>query len=83
MIKIISTERYKRLLSDNELLKNDNKLLTLILYDVICGYDDMTYLELSKMRKQKTLEVRNIDARMKNICASVGKSTSGGGGYKK
>ena len=45
MIKIISKERYRSLLSDNKLLK-------LRLYGVVNSYDDMTFAELSKNSKE-------------------------------
>jgi len=68
MIKIISKERYRSLLSDNKLLK-------LRLYGVVGSYDDMTFAELSKIRKEKISELKQVDKKMKELEIVIGKSS--------
>ena len=67
MIKIISKERYRSLLSDNKLLK-------LSLYGVVGSYDDMTFAELSKIRKEKISELKQVDKKMKELEIVIGRS---------
>ncbi|PHR23564.1 MAG: hypothetical protein COA36_16670 [Desulfotalea sp.] len=64
MIKIMSTERYKSLLSDNKLLK-------LRVYGIVGSYDDMTYAELSKIRRERVSELKQVDAKMKEFAAAI------------
>ena len=68
MIKIISKERYRSLLSDNKLLK-------LRLYGVVGSYDDMTFAELSKIRKERISELKQVDKKMKELEIVIGKSS--------
>ena len=76
MIKIISKERYRSLLRDNKLLK-------LRLYTVVGSYDDMTYAELNKIRRERIKEIKQIEAKIKEFALALGRSTEGGGNYKR
>ena len=76
MIKVISKKRYSRILSEN-------KLLRARLYGVIGSYDDMTYAELNKIRRERIKEVKQIEQKIKELTLDLGKNTAVGGNYKR
>ena len=76
MIKIISTERYRSLLSDNKLLK-------LRLYGVVGSYNDMTYAELSKIRRERIKEIKQIEDKIKEFALALARNTAVGGNYNR
>ena len=46
------------------------------------SYDDMTFAELSKIRKERISELKQIDKKMKEMAITIRRSTAGGGNYK-
>lgn len=46
-------------------------------------YDDMTFAELSKIRKERISELKQVDKKMKEFAIAIGRSTAGGGNYKR
>jgi len=54
----------------------------LILSGLVGSYDDMTFAELSKIRKERISELKQVDKKMKEMAITIGRNTAGGGNYK-
>ena len=74
MIKIISKDRY-------EAMKQENLLLKLRLYNVVGSYNNYSYNQLLKLRKDIIVDLKDIDKRMNELNRAIGRSTAGGGSY--
>jgi len=79
------------LTKSNYKLKKENEKLTKELKVLIAlnlldsdgdSYDDMTFAELSKIRKERISELKQIDKKMKEMAITIRRSTAGGGNYK-
>ena len=79
--KAVSPIEISMVINDAEILyKNHIEQLTIPV--VVNSYDDMTFAELSKIRKERISELKKVDKKLKKMAITIGRNTAGGGNYK-
>ena len=79
--KAVSPIEISMVINDAEILyKNHIEQLTIPV--VVNSYDDMTFAELSKIRKERISELKKVDKKLKEMAITIGRNTAGGGNYK-
>ena len=79
--KAVSPIEISMVINDAEILyKNHIEQLTIPV--VVNSYDDMTFAELSKIRKERISELKKVDKKMKEMAIAIRRSTAGSGNYK-